>query len=476
MTAKREELKSKSGQAIIFLIVVVVILAFVMLWNFDLHKTLFVKVVARDAGDAAALAAARWQGKTLNLVGELNIVQAALLSEGLAAGRTNFPEVAAIEELRTRLNFVGPMVAFVAAEQAAKNNGVFNNARFSEELYRHAEMVLAEYPIRYAPPYINFDSDRTAWDDYAEMLFTIADHGMPVMITNPYLYMDYRSQANNLLNPEFYNAVASRNWCWFYYHARALLNHYTSWAYWPALPELEPRPATDAEFFSLKLRQIGVLARLPVLNPGNDDNRIDEWRAILRDRADENVDTDVIEFYARWHIYDASAWSSWRDYIAEYFPFETPIKDEYNVLGADVALKLNVEADRLSPGMSRDRVEWTTAAKPFGTLPGPVPIDTYGMVIPGFSDVRLIPVDTSTAPSQGSREGWGVHIYEHLPAYEARGPSALDPNCWYCRQLLQWEVYEFRLSGVEWLAKYSHTCHRPSGPGGRDGGGTRHGH
>jgi uncharacterized YccA/Bax inhibitor family protein len=48
MTAKREELKSKSGQAIIFLIVVVVILAFVMLWNFDLHKTLFVKVAGKN--------------------------------------------------------------------------------------------------------------------------------------------------------------------------------------------------------------------------------------------------------------------------------------------------------------------------------------------------------------------------------------------------------------------------------------------
>jgi hypothetical protein len=468
------ESDSRSGQAIIFLVAVVVILAFVLMWNFDLHKTIYVKILARDAGDSAVLAAARWQGKSLNMIGELNIIQAAIMSEGLARGQSDFPEVAALEELRTRLSFVGPMVALVAAEQAAKQNGVFNNSYFSQELYRHAGEVRSEYHIRYDPPYDNEDPARTAWDDYADMLDAVADHGMPVMPTNPYWFSDYSSSGHYLLNPDFYDAISSRNWCWFHFHARGLLEQYTNWTYWPPLPELEPREPINSELFSLKLSTLPILSWIPTLDPANEGNMIEEWQDEVTPAGGTR---DVLPVSASWHIYNQRAWSSWSAYVGDGFPFEGDIKPEYDLLGADAAIRLNVDADRISPGRASETVQWTAAAKPFGSLPGPVPINNYGMVLPGFSDVRLIPVDASTASLGGSREGWGIHIYEHLPAYAEQGPSGLEPDCWYCQQLLQWEIFAFRRDGILWLREYSDSCYQPPpGPGGGPGGGTRRGH
>ena len=69
----------------VFLIMVLVILVFVVLWNFDVHKILHVKSVTQNSGDAAALAAARWQATTLNLIGDLNLMHAVALGSGDAA-------------------------------------------------------------------------------------------------------------------------------------------------------------------------------------------------------------------------------------------------------------------------------------------------------------------------------------------------------------------------------------------------------
>ena len=73
----------RSGQAILFLLVVMVIGLLVVLWNYDLHNIVSTKVRIDNAGDAAALSAARWQGISLNMIGELNLIQAAHVCEEL---------------------------------------------------------------------------------------------------------------------------------------------------------------------------------------------------------------------------------------------------------------------------------------------------------------------------------------------------------------------------------------------------------
>ena len=128
-----------------------------------------------------------------------------------------------------------------------------------------------------------------------------------------------------------------------------------------------------------------------------------------------------------------------------------------------------------TPGAAAEILAWTAAAKPFGHLDGPVPPATYGLVLPAFHSVRLIPVDASSAPAAGSRPGWIEHLYDHLPAYADHGPSVLEPGCWYCRCLARWEDPEFRQAGRAWIEDYSELCHL-RGPGPGSSGGTRRGH
>jgi hypothetical protein len=79
-------------------------------------------------------------------------------------------------------------------------------------------------------------SPPTAWDDYATMLETVAGFGIAALPDNPHLYTDYADYDHLLLNPAFYDAIASRDWCWFFFHAYGTLQSYNSWRDWPPLP------------------------------------------------------------------------------------------------------------------------------------------------------------------------------------------------------------------------------------------------
>lgn len=132
---------------------------------------------------------------------------------------------------------------------------------------------------------------------------------------------------------------------------------------------------------------------------------------------------------------------------------------------------------RLTPGSPPDTITWSAAAKPLGLLGETDPPNRYSLVLPAFKDIRLIPVDTSSAPTGGSAPGWGLHIYEHLEPYLQNGLDALTPGCWYCDQLRTWEPQEFRQEGIDWLEVNSSRCQiNTGGGGGGGGGGSRRGH
>jgi hypothetical protein len=169
----------------IFIIMLVVILTSFVLWNFDLHKVVYIKNISQNAGDSAALAGARWQAITLNLIGDLNVMQAVALTRG----ETN--EAAEINELQARLCYVGPMIGLAVAQQAAKNNGIFNNESYAKRLRTHAEEVL-EYRalggdgrMMFTEPYSN------AWVEYSAMIQSVAEGGVAVGPDNARLYTDY---------------------------------------------------------------------------------------------------------------------------------------------------------------------------------------------------------------------------------------------------------------------------------------------
>ena len=471
--------RRRDGQTLIFLVMVVVIMAFVVFFNFDVHKILFIKSSARNAGDAAALAGARWQAVTFNLIGELNVAQAVAINDALIRGDDDYSEARAIADLQARLCFVGPMIGLTAAQQAAKNNGIYVNQRYTREMQHHANVVQESYHHLFIPPYAQ------AWDDYAEMIGTVAGQGVAALpgVQSPYVSYDHM-----LLQRNFYNAIATSDWCWFYHNARHLLETYGGWQTWPPLPPLAQRNLMGSEYFALNLTTCPTLDVLPDV-PGNPpDAGVLQQLSRLAGHA---LRPAVANIPATWYCYQPSVWTTWQSLIASNidvnarFPFASDIKKEYNYAGADAAVAIQADAPRTMFNSKNYTVTWSAAAKPLGYLEGPLTPNAYGLVLPAFHDVRLIPVDAAVSQVEENLfdfgASWLEHIVGHLPIYMQSGPAGireLAGACGYCRQLLRWEEFSFRQIGITWLHNggFTNCFQRGGGGGGGGGGGTRHGH
>jgi hypothetical protein len=451
----------------IFIIMVLVILAFVALWNFDLHKVMYVKSVSQNAGDSSALAAARWQAISLNLIGDLNIMQAVALTQG----DTN--AAAAINNLQARLCYVGPMIGLEAAQQAGKNNGIFNHAGFSARLMDHADEVRNDYPalggdgrMMFTEPYPG------CWEDYATMIESVARNGVAVAPDNARYYSD-SSGGHLLLNQDFYSAVAGADWCWFYHHAYDTLKTYVDYHSWPPLPEVIPTPdPMNCEFFSLGLSKQNLVGDARAISAMNTVR-------VERELSPDPIDGSVESMTSVWYCYDQGAWGAW-DAIdpGQGFPVTGRVKSQYDYAGADAVTRVLAESPRLSPGAGSSRSTWTAAAKPFGYLEVAgvqIKPNEYSLVLPAFRDIRLFPVDASSGGAGGAFDlGWREHIEGHLEEYVALGRTV--SGCTYCMSLVIWENPVFRQTGIDWLKLNSASCQTHGGGGGGGGGGTRRGH
>ncbi|MCL1910300.1 MAG: pilus assembly protein TadG-related protein, partial [Kiritimatiellaeota bacterium] len=166
---------SREGQALIIIALAVGILLFAVLWVADVHHIVFTKDKTQNAGDAAALSAARWQASTLNFQGELNLMHAMALAAG------NYDAASVITQTQARLAFTGPMTAVAAAQQGAKLNGMPVNDDFTAYVKDRAAIVRRQYAAQQGgipEPYPN------AWNEYAAMLDAIAADGVAAGIDN----------------------------------------------------------------------------------------------------------------------------------------------------------------------------------------------------------------------------------------------------------------------------------------------------
>ncbi len=463
-----------AGQVMVFFVMVVVIITFFVLWNFDLHKVLHVKARAQNAGDAAALMAGRWQGISLNLIGDLNLMQALALSAGNAEAGD------AINDAQVRIAYTGPMIALQASQQAAKNNGLYVNPDFTAFIAEHARTVRHEYTAPVGPDggMLFPEPWPGAWNEYADMLDLVAADGVAAGPDNMRLYSD-ATGGHTLLDIGFYEAIAGRSWCWFYRNEPTLLEDYQNFFpnWWEALPQPPVRHYFNSEFYSL-----GLVRRETRLDTFISAETADA-HAVRRLLPGMMTETGVTE-RAIWFCYDPQRWSDWQIMDAsgaQRFPITGELRPQYNYVGADAAVRVEATAERMTPGPrntgTTNTIAWTAAAKPFGFLEEDSRPDSLGVVLPAFHDVRLIPVDASTMPAGGSFNlAWRRHVEQHLPLYMEGGPSVL-PACFYCTQLRQWENRGFRAEGVAWLRLYSDRCTDHGGPGpGRPGGGSRRGH
>ena len=461
---------NRRGQIAIFLLLLLTVLAFVFLWHVDIHRIVTGKTRSRNAGDAAALAGARWQGIGLNLVGELNLLHAMALSANDAVA------VNAITNMQARVLFTAPLMGLAAAQVAAKNNGMYAEAAYARLILQHAAEVRHYGDIIGGVPLFVQPFDR-AWEEYATLLEAIASDGIAAGPDNTFLYGD-STGGHILLDRNFYTAVACKWWCWFFLYHSGLLQAYTDYHWWPPLPPPDPRIFFNSEYLPLWLRPDTVQLRA-ILSTAS---LLDE---AARDGVNMTgfIETNVMFRNETWNVYN-SWWGPWSLMDTNTFPLAGTLKPEYDYAGADVMMRVQASINRMTPGLDNssgsNSILWTAAAKPFGALGAgtatPLVPAAYGLVLPCFSAVRLIPIDACSGSGNGSFDiGWRQHVNVHLPIYLASG--AITPGCWYCQQLVTWEVPAFRQEGIVWLATNSYRCTLPSNPKGTiRGGGTPHGH
>ncbi|MGI5868593.1 MAG: pilus assembly protein TadG-related protein [Kiritimatiellia bacterium] len=459
----------RSGQAILFTAMAIVILLFAALWMADVHRIVFVKNRSQNAGDAAALAGARWQASTLNLIGELNLMHAA----ALAAGAMDAVDV--ITNTQIRLCFTGPMTGVAAAQQGAKLNGMNVNEDFTAFVREHAAQVRNQYGASVGGSTALPEPWPGAWDEYADMLNAIANDGVAAGVDNAVFYTDPMG-GHVLLDMAFYDAIAGRDWCWFYREHPTLLEEYADYHWWPGISPCPLVPFATCEMLGLWLTPQPRRFSSVLASSAYQDAAADADLAIA-----SPINPAVLDLEQIWFFYMPGRWGRWVA-LDDPFPVDGTVKEQYDYTGADSVMRVEAGITRFtSDGGTEadDTIVWTGAAKPFGHLE----VDGQAtrpnaahLVLPAFRNVRLIPVDGSTASAAGSFNlAWRRHCMEHLPLYLRQGPTP-HTSCRYCRNLFVWEQPRFRQTGVAWLSTNSWQCTISPPGGGGPGGGTRRAH
>ncbi len=490
----------KSGQAIIFLMVVMVIGLLAVVWNFDLHRVVSAKLRMRNAGDAAALAGARWQGHTLNMIGDLNLIQAAIMSmsydEDPQTGAIEFfmpPEAYELHELRQRLDFVGPLGAFAIAQQTAFNNGALPDPELAANLIEFAGWLRDEISLEPYPE---------AFDEYADVLVDLATRGVAVSsygIAN-------LPRRHPLVQEGFYAAIAEALvgwWCPMRNYEYELEDYedFESWG------KLNTDDFRYRFMFDLQLEEFSTVSadgtlEMPDTAVPDEDDFLEELRdymettTIIEDYA-ESAGYAVAAMYsvpeAEWHVYSTRSWQQRWPRPAEYgddvtyhnlnkrLAIRDRVKAKYNYLGAVAGISMSAKVGRgILSSSDNETVDlsYKAKAKPFGFLnleDGQEPPYYFGFVFPCFQNVRLVHSDI------GERAMSGVfyeHVTAHLESYLERGPTSTDPDCPYCRLLVKWEDLD-RKEGLDWLDRaYNDENDNPCDPEvdgdmpwGDDGGG-----
>ena len=138
----------ESGQTLLLAVLAIIVLLIAALFLFDLQTIIRVKIKSQTAADAAALAGAKMQMKSLNLIGEINLIKACtVLITDFSEGSSDKQLMEAsdnLTEMQTRISFVGPLLGVGAAQQAAKNNGMIDPAEIYESA-AYNEFSLASY-------------------------------------------------------------------------------------------------------------------------------------------------------------------------------------------------------------------------------------------------------------------------------------------------------------------------------------------
>ena len=458
--------KSRSGQVVLILAFILVGLVLLFLMCSDIFLSIRNKNRIQNAGDAAALMAARWQGITLNLLGELNLLHLA------AACETNLEAMAGIVALQERLAITGPMVGFWAANETAKRNGAPVDGGMTE---------IVRYASRAAETYAS-----PTWPekgvDYAAMLRTVAADGVAAGADNAHILPAVTVEGGHpLYSRTFYYAADSKNWpaiCRHVFggnHAKAA----STLLAWPGWGDIPPSSVSNnmvnSEFFGVCVQYgagdfvfAGGAASDELIAAAQD---VGLGNIVTR----EAVDASPALALFPWYVYDLGWWRDWHELDrggSTRFPLMGSVKQRYNVMGAAAACRVRDVLPTLAELAVTNVFTWTAAAKPFGDEDGRRVTDVTPVVLPSFKFTRLIPLGGVGEGNLGAADNaWLEHVRSHVPQ------GIRVPGCSYCRILDKWESPGYTREGGEFLMNYAHdeVCEPPTSGHG-PGGGTHYAH
>ena len=370
----------RRGQVAIYLLMVLVALFLVALLNVDVFDVVRGKNRVQNGGDAAALAAARKQGRLLNEIGRLNI-------DHLVAAAQN--DARTCEELameQRRLALLGPVEALRLANHAAKKNDMEVRDEFAEILREHVAEIRLVYSggtneegEPYPEPYPG------AWTEYATAIENVISEGLACGPDNVEFYG--AQGGHYLLMKDFYHAIAGENWCWF-----------------QPLPTRSENSMENSEIFNLHVRAWkGAITDLLSTNEIQHICRTYGDGEIPQEQLAESViltNRDQV-----WFLFESERWGRWFNGLSladeedgYEFPIVGEIKPEYNVRGCAAITRCIKEVESVALESTSD-VVWAAGAKPFGTVEnfeGETDVVTVlkSFVVPCFTNVRLVPLDS----------------------------------------------------------------------------------
>ena len=495
-------LRKRKGQIVLVLVVMLAALMILVLMNVDVFIAARSKNRLADAGDAAALAAARWQGLTLNLIGHLNLahIEAACRYADDPNASSNI--CAGIAALQERIAFAGPLMGCYDANRAAQLNGI---GEFEETRALVTEVINRAMQL---PPTETWPDKPS---DYSLMVQAAFSDGVAAGVDNANLYNLDFSGDHPLYNKSFYYAIEGEDWCWFFFSDEYMdrLRSFTGWGDLPPAkqrggyfnPEFlgcAVRPRSGRVFMSLQ-DAIDIILDLASRHGLGSVNADSIARGMFGLPVDEEGNRQPCALDHDWWLYDTGRdlsgtdpfgeWGPWTKmdvYDNDRMPLVSEVKDEYYVFGASSAMRTFEWIAPVTPGVYSNLNYWTGAAKPFGlrdTPYGKCTVTQYDptpgqrpfpLVTPDFTDVRLIPLAGVSEARLGTSDlEWVRHTRDHVP--DCAHGQTFD-GCRYCTALKIWNDPKFRRRGVDWLAENSGQCRYPTVSGTVRAGGTRHAH
>ena len=412
---------SEKGQTMILGVIAVLILLIAILFLFDLHSIIRVKVKTQNAADAAALTAANWQRHSLNLIGELNMVKACtVLVTDLEPFGDDTPDVITekselITEMQARVSFVGPMIGFGAAQQAAKNNGMNPVDHYTAVVSQHIDNLENE-DYYGSTAGINQEIENYSWRwAYQDMIEAVnsGQGGIAAAPNADFATLPEITPNSWLMDLGLYRAISAEYWC--YGTLSSLIQNYPfSGTWWQvSIVENTGRFTEECEYSPIFI-EYSAVGDLEPFNLAESTLRAEAPERGMTvsdgyDKTDSN-DTDGINYtlpYVKWCIYESS-WEStpsseWTDGLY----LRAPLMPDYTYGGAVAKMTCRAEPTVMSSnykvsGPSGTWLETSTAevsevycsalAKPLGRLAEGIPPYVAKMVLPVFDKSRLIPI------------------------------------------------------------------------------------